>query len=197
MEHTFNWTPTIGDPTFVGWLTVALYLVTAWRCAALARSMHARSTVTAREFGVWCLIAVLFLALAVNKQLDLQSALTELGRVLIYRTDRFAYKQAIQFWFVVGIAIAALVGISAAIAVVWKTHIGTWIGTIGTVIVVAYVLTRAVSFHHIDRFIGSQFGALKWNWVLEISGILIVLLGTVVRQRDLSGQVEPAGRNHD
>ena len=28
--HRFNWSPGIGDPTFMGWLTVVLYLLTAW-----------------------------------------------------------------------------------------------------------------------------------------------------------------------
>jgi hypothetical protein len=44
--------------------------------------------------------------------------------------------------------------------------------------VLGYVLTpiRAASFHHVDRFIGQKILGLRWNWVLEMSGISLVLL---------------------
>jgi len=45
------------------------------------------------------------------------------------------------------------------------------------------VLIRAASFHHIDRFIGDRILGLKWNWILEMGGISIVLLSSEWRQR--------------
>jgi hypothetical protein len=183
MHHEFNWTPTIGDPTFVGWLTVVLYFVTAWRSAVLVRSMYRDSAVSPREFFAWAIITVLFILLGINKQLDLQSALTELGRVLFYRSDRIGYKQTLQFWFIIFVAVAAAIVAAVIVALIWKTHVGTWIGCIGTVIILGFVFIRAASFHHVDVFIHSRIFALKWNWILEIGGILIVLYGTFVRSR--------------
>jgi hypothetical protein len=193
MHHEFNWTPTIGDPTFVGWLTVVLYFLTAWRCAILVKSMYSDNSVSAREFFAWTIITVLFVALGINKQLDLQSAVTELGRVLLYRPDRIAYKQVVQFWFIVGVATIAAIATVVIVALIWKTRVGTWIGSLGTILVISYVLIRATSFHDLDGFIQSRLFSLKWNWIIEISGILIVLLGTVVRGRASTRRSAPLG----
>ena len=72
-----HWSPGIGDPSVMGWVTVALYLVAAWLCFLCSR----RSRVLARrasgarwEPRLWGLFALFLLALGVNKQLDLQSA---------------------------------------------------------------------------------------------------------------------------
>jgi hypothetical protein len=58
----------------------------------------------------------------------------------------------------------------------------TWLAVLGTTLVLAYVLIRAASFHHIDRFIGQSILGLRWNWVIEISGISLVLVAGVWRQ---------------
>jgi hypothetical protein len=55
----------------------------------------------------------------------------------------------------------------------------------GTVLVLAFVLIRAASFHHIDQFIGERILGFKWNWVLEMGGISIVLLGSEWRRRSV------------
>ena len=52
----------------------------------------------------------------------------------------------------------------------------------GTVLVFGYVLIRAASFHHIDRFIGESVLGLRWNWVIEISGISLVFTASRWRQ---------------
>jgi hypothetical protein len=80
-----HWSPGIGDPSAMGWVTVALYLAAAWLCFRSARSSrildrygsHARW-----EPRLWALFVVVLLALGINKQLDLQSAFTEVMRVV-------------------------------------------------------------------------------------------------------------------
>ena len=74
MTH-FHWSPGIGDPTVAGWLTVVLYLVTSVSCWMLARELGPAGL----DRRAWRSISVLFLFLGINKQLDLQTALTEAG----------------------------------------------------------------------------------------------------------------------
>ncbi len=69
------------------------YLIAAWRCGVLVYAMYCSNFVSTREFVAWSLMTVLFIFLGINKQLDLQSAVTEVGRVLFYRPDRIAYKR--------------------------------------------------------------------------------------------------------
>jgi hypothetical protein len=62
-----------------------------------------------------------------------------------------------------------------------KTPYSTQLALLGMVIVLAFVLIRAVSLHDIDRLIGERVLGLKWNWILETGGISIVLLGSLIR----------------
>jgi hypothetical protein len=72
------------------------------------------------------------------------------------------------------IALVAMTCFVAAITVLfWIRHapIPTWLALIGTALVLCFVLIRAASFHHVDRFIGTRILGLRWNWVLEMGGI--------------------------
>jgi hypothetical protein len=48
--------------------------------------------------------------------------------------------------------------------------------------VICYVLIRAASFHHDDRFIGETILGFRWNWVIEIGGIRLVLAASYWRR---------------
>ena len=51
-----TWSPGIGDPSIMGWLTVVLYLVAAPRSFSLARGRNVR--VVRREATVWWLFTL-------------------------------------------------------------------------------------------------------------------------------------------
>jgi hypothetical protein len=172
----FNWKPGIGDPTIGGWITVVLYLLAMISCWMTARS-------GIKEQRIWTAISILFLGLGINKQLDLQSALTAAGRVIAFAQGWYGQRQFVQLAFII---FAAIVCVSVVITLlIWTRHapLSTWFALLGTVLVIGYVLIRAASFHHIDRFIGTTFLGLRWNWILEMGGISIVLLASQWRRR--------------
>jgi hypothetical protein len=74
--------------------------------------------------------------------------------------------------------------ISAITLLVWVRHapISSWFALIGTTLVIGYVLIRAASFPHIDRFIGRTILGFRWNWILEMGGISLVLFASQWRQ---------------
>jgi hypothetical protein len=174
----FNWSPGIGDPTPMGWLTVVLYLVTAaaaWRVARRLRDTNGNFT---SEALFWGTIAILFLALGINKQLDLQSALTEIGRVLARTQGWYPQRYVVQVAFVAVIGVASLSAAAVLLVLLRRAPAPAWLALAGTVLVMLFVTIRAASFHHIDRLIGTTVLGLRWNWILEIGGILIVLVAT-------------------
>ena len=183
---SFNWTPGIGDPTFVGWLTVILYFAASISCWISARKVELDGNHSSNERLAWRFIAVLFLALGINKQLDLQTALTEAGRVIAHLQGWYEQRRSVQLDF---IGLVAATCVTAAITLlIWmrRAPIPTWLALMGTILVFGYVLIRAASFHHIDRFIGESVLGLRWNWVIEISGISLVLIASQWRQISLS-----------
>jgi hypothetical protein len=58
----------------------------------------------------------------------------------------------------------------------------TRLAVLGATTVLAFVLIRAASFHHIDRFLGHRIFGLKWSWVLEMNGIAIVIVASEWRR---------------
>ncbi len=179
----FSWSPGIGDPTIGGWITVLLYLATSVSCWKTARELRLAHPPMAHEYFGWRAIAALFLALGINKQLDLQSALTEVGRVLAYSEGWYAQRHAVQLAFIV--LVAVLCATAVIILVIW-THnapVQTWVALLGTMLVFGFVLIRASSFHHMDRFIGERILGFRWNWVLEMGGISLALIASIWRRK--------------
>jgi hypothetical protein len=177
----FTWRPGIGDPTIGGWVTVVLYFLAVWSTYKTYRSIY-----SPKEGWLWLLISLMFVALGINKQLDLQTAFTEIGRIVAFEQGWYAERQTVQIWFIVGVAIASLLIAIGLLILAYDTSFAAWIALMGMVIVLAFVLIRAASFHHIDQFIGERILGLKWNWVLEMGGISIVLFGSEWRRRTSS-----------
>src|SRR5882672_2703243 len=148
-----------------------------------------RERTISSEKYTWRAVSILFLALGINKQLDLQTALTELGRVLAYNQGWYGERQTVQVWFIVGVAITCIT--TAIILLIWarKSPAPTWLALLGTAAVLAFVLIRAASFHHIDRLIGQRILGLTWNWVLEMGGISLVLVASEWRRLNLNTRV--------
>src|SRR5688572_10329560 len=112
-----RWSPGIGDPTVVGWLTVVAYLATAWLVFSVVKRTPSFLREARRERTMWLLLAFLFVALGVNKQLDLQSAVTELGRMMARDEGWYAERREVQREFVAFVALAAIAGATALVFV--------------------------------------------------------------------------------
>lgn len=184
----FIWRPGIGDPTIGGWLTVALYFLAAISCRITARDIARGS----RERRIWLAIAILFLALGVNKQLDLQSALTEAARLLAEAQGWYARRRPVQVEFILAVAAACL--LAALVLLVWarRSPLPTWVALLGVVLVLGFVTMRAASFHHFDRFIRTSIFGMRWNWIIEMAGIGIVLLASAWRRHRATSEVRTA-----
>jgi hypothetical protein len=183
-----NWSPGIGDPSFVGWLTVAAYFFTAWRCRSAALRISKRMAglgEARRERLFWFVVAVLFALLGLNKQLDLQSLLTEVGRLLARSEGWYEDRRPVQYAFIAVVAAVGIAGAAFGVFLVRRATHGAKIAAAGTALVTAFVVIRAASFHHFDEFIDSELLGLRANWLLELTGIAVVLYGTVAQQRTL------------
>jgi hypothetical protein len=170
-----RWRPGIGDPTVMGWVTVAAYLVAACACAAAAwREPLLAGASRKRPAPFWLVLAGLLVALGINKQLDLQSLGTQIGRDVIAAQNLYARRRVLQAGF---IAAVALVSAAALAAFLWAARDSLrrrWPALVGIVFILGFVVIRAASFHHVDVFIGTRLGWLKWNWILELGGISAV-----------------------
>jgi hypothetical protein len=162
-----RWSVGIGDPTALGWATVAGYAAAATLCLMCARKERRGD----RRWIFWQCSAGLLIALGINKQLDLQSLLTQLGRDLALAQGWYAYRRIVQVLFM---AAATLGGIVALLVLYrWSSALGVEVkvASLGLAFLAVFVTVRAMSFHRVDQFLfHGDFGRLP-NGILELGGI--------------------------
>lgn len=178
-----QWSPGLGDNNLMGWLTVAVYLVAAGAAVLAARSLAGAPPPAGRERAFWWITGGLMLALAINKQLDLQSLLTMVARCHAQLSGWYDDRRAVQevFVFLVAGAGGLAVGLMSLLL---RGILGRiWLALLGLGFVCVFVVVRAASFHHVDMLLGSTAAGLKLNWILELPGPTLVALVALVRRR--------------
>ena len=179
-----NWSPGIGDPTPIGWVTVALYVLSAWMCYRVIRlEFDLRDVLEPEEKWLWWMFVVGLVLLGINKQLDLQSSLTEMGRMIAVYQGWYETRREMQVWFIASVgALGVLMSLLVAF-LARRSPMATRITLVGCVLLLAFVFIRAASFHHFDLLINHVVGGVRVNWVFEIGGLLVIGLGARLRAR--------------
>jgi len=184
-----SWQPKIGDPNFTGWLTVVFYLLTFGLCVAVTRFPGA----TRRAVRVfWLPLCFLMLFLAINKQLDLQSLATASARCLAKLQGWYNDRAAFQLAVIAGLGLAALM---VGLYFFWMLRRDlrrNYLALLGLIVVLAFVMIRAVGFHYFDVLIGLKVGPVHMNTILEFSGLVLISLNAIMLLK--SGEPERSGR---
>jgi hypothetical protein len=175
------WSPGIGDPTVAGWVTVLLYFAAAVVCFRVGR--HDDWALPRAERVLYRLLTLALVALGVNKQLDLQTALTELGRMVAAEGDWYDERRAVQKAFIVGVGLTAAMAVAGAMILLRRTPGATHVTFVGALGLVAFVVIRASSFHHVDLLIHSDWYGARVNWLIEMGALLVVISGAWWRGR--------------
>lgn len=164
-----QWTPQIGDPDVTGWLTVVAYALTAL-LAGLVWRRHARDAV--RIF--WAVLVGLLVFLAINKQLDLQTALTEAGKCLARAQGWYDGRRVVQVAFIGALLIVLAMAMGVLMAVL-RGHLARHLGAlVGLGLVLGFVMVRAVSIHGFDHLLGAQSLGVPNNFLFETSGLVLI-----------------------
>lgn len=179
-----DWSPGIGDPSIGGWLTVALYAWAAWAChQVLRREGQQRIYLRSNERLIWRLLLVTMVALGINKQLDLQSALTELARIHALEHGWYEHRRRYQAAFIAGVLLGGLTVLSAMLVLVWNAPAATLWTCAGAAGLVSFVAIRATSLHRVDELLGGRLGELTLNWALEMGSLAVIIGGARIRIR--------------
>ena len=158
----------INDPTGLAWFVVASYLA-----GALAAFLAGRST-NGRDARFWYAAALLLVLLGINKELDLQSLLTDAARRLARETGWYDQRRQFQALFLAALAIGGFAG--AALLAGWlrRSRRAVKVAAAGIVILLTFVFMRAASFHHLDEWVTVNAGFMRGGWWLEIAGIAVI-----------------------
>lgn len=184
LAHQIEWRPGIGDPSFIGWLTVALYFFSALCCIRvyIKSSVWFHSDIE-RQARFWLVLSAVLLMLGLNKQLDLQSLLTDMGRVLARQQGWYEERRSVQKIFILGVfSVGAFIAIFLFIYLrqALKANI---FAVIGIVCLISFIVIRASSFHKVDMLLGARILGIKFNWIMEISGIGLIIFNALFARK--------------
>ncbi len=173
----------IGDPTALGWTTFLAYLLAAmacWRAAKFgnARSLQTQTSATPGSDGLrtlcwwWLGVGILMFLLGLNKQLDLQTFLTEVGKIMARDQGWYEGRRHVQVLFVGMLAI--VLGVISVLAAYALRPVLSHVlpALVGLVLIFIFVIFRAMVFHVLR--VGSDAEPLTYSWVLELTGIGLV-----------------------
>jgi uncharacterized membrane protein len=116
------------------------------------------------------------IGLGVNKQVDLQSLLTEVGRQIARAQGWMDKRRIVQVWFIVFFGIAAVAGVLSFSIIMRNWFRRFTLVFIGFFFLTSLIVIRAVSFHHFYEIIQYRFLGAKMNWALELTGIYLIVL---------------------
>jgi hypothetical protein len=175
-----RWHPGIGDPTLIGWFTVIAYCVAALICYGNSKRF---ANVPKGRF--WWNLTLFMLALGINKQLDLQSWFTEVGRDLALQYGWYGNRRLVQGTFIATLVVSTLL-IGLFIRQRWS-HWDAYSrkASYGLLVLFAFVFLRATSFHHVDAMLGLNLDGLSLNEVLELGGIGTIAWAASARMWDV------------
>jgi hypothetical protein len=171
-ENRIRWHLGLGDQSWLGWLTVLGYAIAALLAGRSALTARRASAVWDERF--WWAACLLLLLLGVNKQLDLQVLLTDIGRAWAVDHGWYRARRAFQKEFISGVALCGAAVVAAGVIWARKRSGAIRLGFAGLVFLIAYILIRAASFHHMDSLLRASILGLRWTWIVEWAGIATV-----------------------
>lgn len=164
------WNPGWGDADILGVFLTFLY--------ATAALMTAYSAVQVWLYGsersscwLWTLAAVYLVLLAINKQLDLQTFLTQTARCVARAQGWYAERRGFQE--VATLAILC-VGVLAGGTLVVTSRRGNGLMIAGLGLLSTYIALRILSFHHMDTLFKTPLFGLGLARIIELSSLLVI-----------------------
>lgn len=178
-----GWEPGPGDPSPIGWVIFAGYLLVA----ALAWRAGRREAAAGLDPLLWRVLGIVSVLLALNKQLDLHNAITAYGRNLAKSEGWYLQRRPVQLVFVclvIAGGVAAVLWALRRTGEQWRRHRLTFAGMI---VLVAFVAIRAASFHHLDIVFGLELGGFRLHALMELTGIALLAAAALHASRRPAG----------
>lgn len=179
-----NLSPLFGDPTIVGWVITTAYAISA--LLALLISINANHyyhphTVNIQKW-FWIIIALCMLFLCLNKQLDLQTTLTRIGKSYAKNQGWYQYRRAIQAGFILSLLILFSTFFFINFEKIKEIFKSNWVAFMGFFIILLYVFGRALYFYHLSERLNLQIFQSEKSWIIELVGIsfLISSAGSII-----------------
>ena len=151
----------------------------AWKWTGSNDELLSRQT----DVRFWTANMAIMAFLGLNKQLDIQTLFTEIGRELAHTGGWYDHRQTVQMLFILSLLLLAVIAIFTLLWSFRRMAGPVRVAAIGLCSLVTFIVMRAASFHHVDQFLGKNLNGFRWNGILELGGILIISAAAWQHQR--------------
>lgn len=162
------------DRTTFAWIIVVCYF------AGAGASFWAWAGAESRERRFWLATAILLVLLGINKELDLQNALTQSARAIVQDLGWYEQRRLMQGGFLLLLGTAGVVAMVFLANWLRRSSLPAKTAVTGIVLLFAFVIMRAASFHHIDYWVTIDAAGLRSGWWLEPVGIAVIGVSALV-----------------
>lgn len=157
-----------GDLTFLGWTTALAYGAGSFFCVRAAIvSQQAGGRCPGKE-PPWWILACILLSLGLNKLLNLQTVLINLGRTISRTQGWDAHQRAVQAVFVAVFTLVLLITVAASYRKWrWFAREQPW-ARAGVLLLLLFVVVRVATLNHVDSLLHLNLYDDYWAWSLEL-----------------------------
>jgi len=185
----FNWPFPIEQQQLFMWGGLLLYVATAYVCWRVAQGLRKFGTPRRTEARVWLTIACVFVALAVFRELDVQSVITEYWRSTARQQGWYSSRRNFQPIVILAIGTSFVLAAGVLMSNLEDMSPFARAALLGTLMLMAYVAVRVVSLHDVDVLAGQRVLGLRFAWIVELAAILSVLLSALWRRARIKARV--------
>ncbi len=180
--RTGFWLEDQGDRTVIGWGITVCYLLAGMLCFYCTGHLDSRRVLPISQIFAWfwCLMAVALVLLGINKQLDVQMLLADIGRAYTKYHGWYGQRAPVQNRV---LAVGACLGLACVQGVAYRMKRGPkslWFALWGLLFLGATVLVHLVSQHDIEHVLALSVAGLSVGSALEILAILWIAVSALV-----------------
>lgn len=175
------WSPKVGDPYLLGWITTGCYLI-ATILSFLVLKRIPNHEPNARKLRIfWLGLTVLLVFLSLNKQLDLQTFMKAAAKCHAIIDGWYADRRDFQQIFVRSVAVLFLLVLVFIFSFMHEVLQKDRLAVIGIFFLLAFILIHASYFNYFGlESIDILFEA-GLNRALELFGIFFIVLQALMR----------------
>lgn len=180
-----SWSPKIGDPNVLGWVIAISYIVAAGLTFLVLRQVEKSYSKVNRARIFWLGLTVMLVFLGLNKQLDLQILLRNVAKCHAIMQGWYEDRKEFKLIFVTAMAIGFLVLAVIIISFFRENFQKDKLALTGVIFLLIFILIHA-SYFYFQHFASPLIDAayrIGLNWVLELIGISLISLQSLIRLR--------------
>jgi magnesium-transporting ATPase (P-type) len=159
-----------GHLTPLGWAVAVVYVLGALCCARAGRVTQQDGRRCSNKQQPWWVITAVLLFLGINKLLNLQTTLINLGRATAWTESWHQYQRVAQVVFVVLFTLALLAVFAAFLKKCRWFVKERPLPLAGVLILFLFVVIRVSTLNHVEALFHLNLYDNYWGWILELGG---------------------------